>query len=194
MRKVESAIAPGTAEHRRIHDEIVGSLQLVTVELMTISYEVPPLFRLAPASDRRFELSDTVESYHFDPTLGRVAFVFKWSVGISVTPDSKLSCGARYLVLFEGIPSSAPAEVVRPCTERLGRFAAYPYLRAMTSRLFAESRLDVPLLPILREGNGARAEAGAPPTLNQRDVKGLPDGSASRRTAKRASQKRTKDG
>lgn len=152
-------------------NEIHGSVQLVTVELMTLAYEVPPLFRVEPAEARSFELSDEVESYHFEPSLGRVAFVFKWNVGISVSgdgPPAKLSCVARYLVLYEGVPPEARPDIVRPCTERLGRFAAYPYLRALTSRLFAESQLDVPLLPILREGNRPRAKAGATATLNQR--------------------------
>ncbi len=74
---------------------------------------------------------------------------FKWDVTIKKGRKKLLVIEAVYLVVYQNVPT-VPEEPALAFLQKVGKFATYPYFRALVATLAAYARADIPILPVLK--------------------------------------------
>jgi preprotein translocase subunit SecB len=80
---------------------------------------------------------------------GILAGDFKWHVDVRKGKQKLVSVTATYSIIYRNVPR-VEEEHAQAFLSRVGRFATYPYFRALVARLSAEANANLPILPVLR--------------------------------------------
>ncbi|MGX5850833.1 hypothetical protein ACWGTO_27520 [Mesorhizobium sp. PL10] len=139
---------------REDYDAVVASAQLGDIKMIRLKFDIKPKFfqvmvlenpEPVPSSqfDHRFE------NLSYNPDEGFLGGQIFWSARMMQGRSKLFSIDALYVITYEEV---ARVEEVHAFAflKRVGRFATYPYYRALVSRLSAESGLNLPPLPVLK--------------------------------------------
>lgn len=100
-----------------------------------------------PLTKREFDSELVAPIYSADK--GILAGEFKWTVDVRKGKQKLVFIAATYFILYRNVPK-VEEEHAKAFLARVGRFATYPYFRALVARLSAEANADLPILPVLR--------------------------------------------
>jgi hypothetical protein len=90
-------------------------------------------------------LSDPIYSAEHHLLAGQ----FNWEIIVRKGRKKLLTINATYLVSYDNVPDVSEEAAVA-FLRKVGRFAAYPYFRALVARLTSDARTDLPILPMLK--------------------------------------------
>ena len=110
-------------------------------------------FDLAPnllGRRREWKLSygRKVKSCKFNQDERSVVAILEYHVTAKVGRSRALQCVAEYAVFYE-TPEGATSEGAIGFCRNVGVFSAYPYFRALVSRLTADANVQLPPLPVI---------------------------------------------
>lgn len=144
---------------RAAYNSVVASAQLAAIRLVRSSFVVTPEYLMAePSPTAAHSLSFGGRLAHSDVNAqaGHVLALFEWWVEAKPKDgdEVRLRIDCAYLVEYAGLDMQVLGvdDAARAFVRRVGRFAVFPYVRALVSRLSAEAGADLPLLPLLKEG------------------------------------------
>lgn len=126
--------------------------RLKEIKLINSAYMVRPeaFGAFDDPESYKHSYSGKCADFFFNEDDGLAMGRFQWQAEIKSGRKTCLKLGAEYLVLYSGIFDCDAAHVEAYFT-KVGRFATYPYFRALFSHHIGESGLPFPPLPTLRE-------------------------------------------
>jgi hypothetical protein len=138
------------------YNRVVEGARLVDIRMTSLTYRIRPEVSLALEEEREQQkpltkknLECMFEWANFDSEDGFLSAALQYKVEIFAKRKRILSIVAVYIIAYENVP---PVEEVHALAfvQKVGRFAVYPFFRSIVSTLAGESRLDLPILPIMR--------------------------------------------
>jgi hypothetical protein len=141
----------------RAYDAVVAKAELREIKLIGLNFNIKPKFfaeaDLESSDKKAGSLNSTFESTFptafYDSKDSYLGGQINWSAVVKKGRSKIVSIEAVYLILYSGVPE-VEEEHALAFLRRVGRFATYPYFRALVSRLSSESGLDLPILPVLK--------------------------------------------
>jgi len=133
------------------YDKVVETASLRELKLVSSSFDVKPEAHSENFPTWRPTYDCTLSSNYFVEELGLIFGSVKAEVRCKHGRASILTLKSQYVILYkvDGKPEEAAA---LKFMQRVARFSVYPYFRAHFAELCSQAGLNVPPLPILREG------------------------------------------
>lgn len=129
------------------YNKVARGAELEGIILMNSSFDV----KAECISDQRdWKLSHgrKILSCQFNEEERSVAAVLEYNVTARLGRKRALRCVTQYAVFYETPAGATKAGAIGFC-RNVGTFAAYPYFRALFSRLSSEANLRLPPLPAI---------------------------------------------
>lgn len=135
---------------KRAYNQVVEHAQLSSIQLISNSFFVKPgYFSTTNLKSRRNSFNHTFVDVHYNSELKILGGQINWMVEVKQSRTKLLSVDSTYLVAYVNVPDVGDAHSHAFFT-RVGKFATFPYFRALVSRLVAEADADLPILPVLK--------------------------------------------
>jgi hypothetical protein len=152
MAVLETAARAVTIQPQRYND-VVAKAALAGITLVSADFKIEPSFYAPPKPEESRELSFNGELAHFsfDGADGRAVGIFTWWMEARASDAVALKTTASYTIQYEGLAGQEEM-AVRAFVARVGRFATFPYFRALASQFNWESGAGLPPMPVLRDG------------------------------------------
>lgn len=137
------------------YDRVVESAELRDIKLIRLNFDVRPKFFEVMSSDVPPEpvptssFDNKFENLSYDAQEGVLGAQILWSAQMKQSRIKLLAIEAHYIIVYENVAVVEERHALA-FLKRVGRFATYPYYRALVSRLSAESGVNLPVLPILK--------------------------------------------
>jgi preprotein translocase subunit SecB len=93
-----------------------------------------------------YELSTV--ACNFDADNSSVTAIFAFEVSAKLGRKTAMKCTAEYAVVY-GVPDDSEEEAAEGFCHNVGRYAAYPYFRALVAQFAANANLVLPPLPAI---------------------------------------------
>jgi len=137
------------------YNAVVAASELRDISLMHCHFDLEPAYYDAVGKGEALQhmFADEVVAFDFDSDDGVATIGFDWRLEVR-TPDADepvLELVATYLVMYTEL-AGQDEDAVRAFTSRVGRFATYPYFRALASQMSWAADAPMPIMPVLREG------------------------------------------
>lgn len=135
-----------------LYAQVSVSAQLRDIKLLGSEYSIKPeIFEvLEDLENMNHGFSGECTQLFFDEEAGVAMGHFRWSAEVKSGRKKVLKLQTDYLVAYTGLADCDEGHV-RFFLEKIGRFATYPYFRALFSHHSSESGLMLPPLPTLSE-------------------------------------------
>lgn len=147
----ESVSAVAAAEFDNdIYTNLSISARLRDIRMIGCEYFIKPEVFGALEDTSNMSFSGEPTAFHFDEDSGVMIGHYTWNVEIKLKRKKVLKLVSEYLIAYTGM-SGFPEEYVRFYFEKVGRFATYPYFRAVFSFHSSSSGITLPPLPSLNE-------------------------------------------
>lgn len=147
--------APVTQDFKVRYSQAVETANLVAVKLVQCEFNTTQDYfqlqaeRLLPGD--AFYLSQTPRAASLDPYSGECSAEFECSVTVELDgAPPLLRFTATYVVVYDGL-KGVERDVAEVLAKRVGRYACFPYFRAMVSQVGWASGADLPILSLLKE-------------------------------------------
>lgn len=130
---------------------VTREAQLSTINLLDCRFRVKPeLFNEREGEDsrRKFFFGGHLENQHYDAERGLASGQFTWKVEVKVSRKKAVSLVAIFIIVYENL-EGMNANAVEAFVNRVGRFATYPYFRALASQLSWEAGVELPIMPVI---------------------------------------------
>ena len=156
MKSKDRAKAADATDVREAYVKVVRSAVLQDIKLVSSSFVVEMAYfedgEIGHADDERLNYSYGSEQpmVAYDSTDGGLLGQFDWKVIVTRDDTEVLTIRATYVAAYqcdEGLDEKATAKFV----ERVGRFATFPYFRALVGFYGTASSIEIPILPVLKE-------------------------------------------
>lgn len=133
------------------YDKVVETASLRELKLVSSSFDAKPDAYSEDFQNWRPTYDCVLDSNYFVADLGLIFGAVSAEVRCKRGRSSILTLKSRYVILYkvEGEPEESAA---LKFVQRVARFAVYPYFRAHFAEICSQAGLNVPPLPILREG------------------------------------------
>lgn len=147
----EAAVEDFCLDHE-VYAEVSSAAQLRDIKLLGSEYSIKPeIFEvLKDLENMNHGFSGECTHLLLDDEAGLALGHYRWSAEVKSGRKKVLKLQADYLVAYTGL-SGCDEGHVRFFFEKVGRFATYPYFRALFSHQSSESGLMLPPLPTLNE-------------------------------------------
>lgn len=129
------------------YNAVVSSAELAVVLLTALDFKIDPV--PDPYVSRDLHYGGEVAVVTFDPSAGTATGMFHWWVEARYGALVALRCAAKYMVHYTGL-ANQDEDAAKAFVARVGRFASYPYFRALASQMSWESGANLPPMPVLR--------------------------------------------
>ena len=153
---VKSENKTQAAEAREAYANVVKSAELKDIKLLSSSFVVELAFfrdnEGKPVADEPMKLTYGCEppDVSYEPADGGLLGQFEWTANAIRDDTEVLKISGSYVIAYQcdqGLDEQATTRFV----ERVGRFATFPYFRALVGFYSTASSIDIPILPVLRE-------------------------------------------
>jgi hypothetical protein len=154
------------------YNSVVAAARLSGIYLVSAKFDVEAHF-FEDSSSHDLEFGGEVHACEFDEQSTNAMGFFDWWVQAMAGDKVVLRFAARYAARYDGF-NGKDTRAVRAFVERVGRFATYPYFRALAAQMSWESAAGLPPMPILREDTLATARktpSVPPPALAEASQK-----------------------
>jgi hypothetical protein len=146
-----------SAEKERARDEynaVVASAQLGDIKMIRLKFDIKPKFFQVivqddPTPTPSSQFDSKFENLSYNPDDGFLGAQIFWSARMMQGRSKLFSIDALYVITYEDV-AKVGEEHAFAFIKRVGKFATYPYYRALVSRISAESGLNLPPLPVLK--------------------------------------------
>lgn len=128
-------------------NKVASGAELEGIVLLCSSYQVKPEC-LPRQNEWSLNYGRKVISCQFNEEEQSVAAVLEYNVVAKLGRKNALRCTAEFAV-FYATPDGSTAAGAEGFCRNIGTFAAYPYFRALFSRLSSETNLTLPPLPAI---------------------------------------------
>jgi hypothetical protein len=143
---------PGFCLDYDVYAKVSTAAQLRDIKLLESAYSIKPeVFEVTEdLENMNHGFSGECTQLFFDEEAGLALGHYRWSAEVKSGRKKVLKLQADYLVAYTGLTDCDEGHV-RFFFEKVGRFATYPYFRALFSHQSSESGLMLPPLPTLNE-------------------------------------------
>lgn len=134
------------------YNEIVEKAELVSITLVATNFLAKPEYYKALSDDDeklRRGYGSTFSGFSYDGTSQALSGQFEWGIEATLGRKKLLHVKATYFIVYEDVPDVGN-EHAEAFIKRVGKFATYPYFRALVSQISAESRANLPIMPVLK--------------------------------------------
>lgn len=137
------------------YDAVVAGSELRDIKMVGLKFKInPKFFSETDFTDEEAStvtpiFGSTYTTAFYDSKDGLLGGQISWSASVKKGRSKIVSIEAVYIILYGGVPE-VEEEHALAFLRRVGRFATYPYFRALVSRLSSESGLNLPILPVLK--------------------------------------------
>jgi hypothetical protein len=148
-RKAEPA-RPTSVDAKK-YNAVVAAANLSAVILMRSNFEMDAEYLPANISREKrpkFTTDWNFVSVDFDADEGIATGIFQFDLRVKFGRKNLLKISSSYLVAYDDL-FNHDEEIVSVFLKRVGRFAAYPYFRALVSQYSWSSEANLPVLPII---------------------------------------------
>ncbi|SPH19501.1 hypothetical protein ASD8599_00226 [Ascidiaceihabitans donghaensis] len=147
-----SAELPEVAFDYDGYAEVSKAARLFEIKLIDSKYLIKPeiSFAIEDLSKMTHGFSGDSDHFTFDAKQGLAMGHYRWTAEIKYGRKKALRLVANYLIGYSDLANFDEANV-RHYFDKVGRFATYPYFRALFSHHTSESGLALPPLPTLSE-------------------------------------------
>lgn len=154
----EKDVAPvvdNTPDDVQEYNNLVHEAELTDIRLVDLKFNAKPAYFAALRGEneggkalvRAFD--GKMSDIFYDKELSTLGGQFDWVTEVKVGGKKLLKVEARYLVVYGNVPS-APEKTRERYIQRVGKFATYPYYRALVSQISWESKTELPVMPVLK--------------------------------------------
>lgn len=133
------------------YSQAVEAANLSHIRLIRSNFDTQPEVFGPPCADHKSSYSCKITDAFFDDESGLLTGWFVGKVNIKIGRRKILDMSATYLVIYD-INGSPTEDAALKFVHAVGNFAVYPYFRAHFASLTSEAGLQLPPLPILKEG------------------------------------------
>ena len=137
------------------YSNVVAAANLEAVRLIRATFELAPEFdSVYPNPEAlaagRLGFGGELKTSQLNAETGVAIGLFSWWIEANHGEKQLLNLNASYAITYTGL-MGRDADAVRRFIDRVGRFAIYPYFRALASQFSWASETNLPILPLLRE-------------------------------------------
>ena len=156
MKSKDRAKAAEETEVQKAYAKVVRSAELQDIKLLSSSFGVEMAYfedgEIGHADGEKLNYSYACEQpmVAYEATDGGLLGQFDWKVIVARDDTEVLTIRATYVAAYqcdEGLDEKATTKFV----ERVGRFATFPYFRALVGFYSNASSIEIPILPVLKE-------------------------------------------
>ena len=147
------------------YNEVVRDAELGTITLVRCQFEIKADYFASKLRNRKnghglkFSYSNEVEDIDFDSEEGVLGANFVWNLTVRAGNKVVVKLVADYVCFYSNV-KGADRVAAAAYLKRVGRFATFPYFRALASQMSWASEADLPVLPVLRERRVAKRGGG----------------------------------
>lgn len=138
------------------YNKVVAASELSDIKLMETKFSVEMEFYAVRDEEKTGKRLLTKRSFNnsitnpiYSSDIGILAGKFNWDVTVRKGRKRLLTLNATYLIVYHKVPE-VPQDAAFAFLTRVGRFATYPYFRALVASLTSYARADLPILPVLK--------------------------------------------
>ncbi len=156
------------------YSDVVGAAELADVSLVACDFKIQPEYyehkglQKKGSGKLKFAFGCSCGGFYFDPKLGLVGGEFAWSLTAKAGRKHLAKLRCVYICYYTGLEGRDKAAALA-FLKRVGRFATYPYFRALASQFSWGSEADFPLLPVIREPKSPRTVKKPPKKPAKKD-------------------------
>ena len=134
------------------YDKVVSRAELQSIVLRSTSFSVPNDFYPSKAAMEglKFGYGVEAENFGFNTETGTAVCVFSCNAEAKRKRKNVISCKAKYFAIYVGL-SGCDEAAAQAFVGRVGRFAVYPYFRALVANFAWNADINMPILPVIRE-------------------------------------------
>jgi hypothetical protein len=141
------------------YNAVVAAATLAAVLLTELEFKHEPVADTTAKRDLHF--GGEIVAVTFEPATGTATGMFQWWVEARHGAAVSLRLTAKYVVQYAGLVGQ-DEDAAKAFVAKVGRFASYPYFRALASQINWEAGANLPPMPVLRESSPLPAPAPAP--------------------------------
>lgn len=136
------------------YNEVVANAELADISLISLNFFVKPEYYSAMSGDAegrkvKLEFGDNFGAFFYKEDAAMLGGQFEWSIDANFGRKKLLNIKAEFLIAYRNVPNVGQSHM-EAFVKRVGKFATYPYFRALVSQISWGSRVDLPVLPVLK--------------------------------------------
>lgn len=146
--KKSSAVTKPDPEN---YNRVVSHATISGIRLVSSKFDLKP--EAVEVNDRvwSFNLSDHLDDWTCDNEKGKLTGLYTYTASCVEGRSKLITATGRYLSTYK-LSDLCNEEAAHHFLARVGRFAAYPYFRAMFASLTQQSGVMLPPLPVISDG------------------------------------------
>lgn len=131
-------------------NEVVASAKLLGLRLTGSSFDIKPDALNDEREKWTYNINTALDDWHLDCETRTLHGRFSYKVACTEGRRKPITVGATYLATYK-LSRECQEESAVAYLNRVGRFSAYPYFRALFAVLTEQSGLLLPPLPVMQE-------------------------------------------
>lgn len=139
----------GGDERLEKYNQVVGSAELETVQLLDMSFEVKPAF-FAPDAENTLSYDIDFDECHYSDDKAVAMALVNCGVLAKNGEEEDLIFSARYSVVYS-FSARCDDEAVEAFLKRVAVFTCFPYFRTMFANVAWAANTHLPPLPVHKE-------------------------------------------
>lgn len=147
----EKEVSAATKPDPEKYNRVVSHATISDIRLVGSKFDLKP--EAVEANDRvwSFNLSDQLDDWTCDNEKGRLTGLYSYTASCVEGRRKLITVTGRYLSTYK-MSDLCDERAAHQFLARVGRFAAYPYFRAMFASLTQQSGVMLPPLPVISDG------------------------------------------
>jgi len=133
------------------YNRVVSHATIRDIRLVAAKFDVKPAASDNARHEWTFEVSSDLNDWHCDNDKATLSGTFSYVAACVVGKKKLISVNCKYLTIYK-LSDVCDEEAGRQFLNRVGKFAAYPYFRAMFASLTQQCGLALPPLPVISDG------------------------------------------
>lgn len=148
--------AQAAAALREAYANVVKSAELLDIRLLSSSFVVEMgIFEDdedEAVAEKQLDCTFGCEAPNasYEPENGGLMGQFEWQASVIRDDAEVLKIGGSYVIAYQCAPD-LDEQATTMFVERVGRFATFPYFRALVGFYSTASSIDIPILPVLKD-------------------------------------------
>lgn len=147
-----TAVVMQRAQSATEYNAVVDSAVLLEVRLIHSAFELQPSYDESARDQRDLGFGGELREFKLDEKTGVARGYFSWWIEGTVAKKPVVTLSTAYVIAYAGL-AGRDKDAVRRFIDRVGRFAVFPYFRALASQFSWAADLNLPPLPILKQDN-----------------------------------------
>lgn len=129
---------------------VVSSATLQEVRLVSSSFDIKPEYFADEDQNLSLSFDGQMASVQYKQGVGIAAGSFLWSAYVKKGNKQLCKVKSQYMVVYT-VNENSDDGAVHKFIKSIGRFAIFPYFRALVAQYSAASSANLPVLPVLKQ-------------------------------------------